>query len=595
MPSILTILIVISAIGLLLFTRLRPDLVALMVLLALGLTGLVTPTESFSGFSSTAVITILGISMISVALQQTGAASSLGRIIHKISGKSESLTILFVTLFSAILSLFMNNIAAAGILMPAVLALSRRSRIPPSHLLIPLAYGTLLGGMATLLTTANIIVSGALKQASLSGFNLLDFLPIGGPAALAGIVYLVLLGKKLLPQNDSQAAGSIMSLSDRLKEQYFHSQPFHRLRVLEESPSANCTIRQAAWESKTGIQIVSVFRGKKVIVHPAPELTILPGDILVITGTFDEPMLASLGLTEDFSTKLPGSDTSEIEPMAEVLITPHSSLLGKNLREIDMRNRFGLNVLGIWRQGQPVTENFAHLALQFGDALLVQGPATKMNLLHGNQEMMLLEEDPDAISRPAKIGLAVGITLITLTIAVLDLFPVPLVILTGAVLLMLTGCMSISDAFQRIEWKPIFFIAGMWPLTIAIQKTGLAENVIQFMVPHLSDLSPVWIVAAFLFVSMLLTQFISGPVAPIIIIPLALQTAQLLNVDPHPLAMAVALGCSIAFIFPMSHPVNIMVMNPGGYTFKDYFRVGFPLTILSFIIILGAIAAFWRL
>lgn len=160
---------------------------------------------------------------------------------------------------------------------------------------------------------------------------------------------------------------------------------------------------------------------------------------------------------------------------------------------------------------------------------------------------------------------------------------------------MLTGCMSISDAFQRIEWKPIFLIAGMWPLTIAIEKTGLAESVIQGVIPQLTNLSPVWIVATFLFISMVLAQFISGPIAPIIIIPLALQAAQMIGVDPHPIAMAVALGCSIAFIFPVSHPVNIMVMNPGGYSFKDFFRVGFPLTILSFLTILFAISKIWGL
>ena len=470
MSSIITVIVIILAIGLLLFTRLRPDLVALMVLLSLGLSQVVTSNEAFAGFSSTAVMTILGISMISVALQQTGAANSLGKLIYKMGGKSETLTIFFVTLVSAILSLFMNNIAAVGILLPAVMSLSRRSRIPPSHLLIPLAFGTILGGMATLLTTANIIVSGALKQANISSFGLLDYLPVGGPAALVGILYLALLGRKLLPKMGSKDSGSLMRLSERLQEQYFHNQPFHRIRVLPNSLNANHSIREGALESKTGIQIVSVLRGKKYITSTTPEMIILPGDILVATGSVNDATLNSLGLVEDTSPAMAQMAINESEPMAEVMITPHSRLIGKNICEIDIRNRFGLNVLGIWRQGQPVTENFTVLNLQFGDALLVQGSAIKVNLLNRNQDMMLLEEDPDTVFRPAKIGLAVAITLVTLTVASLDLYPIPLVILTGAVLLMLTGCMSISDAFQRIEWKPIFLIAGMWPLTIAIRK-----------------------------------------------------------------------------------------------------------------------------
>ena len=265
MSSIITVIVIFLAIGLLLFTRLRPDLVALMVLLSLGLTQVVSSSEAFAGFSSPAVMTILGISMISVALQQTGAANALGKLIYKIGGKSEPLTILFVMLVSATLSLFMNNIAAVGILLPAVMSLSRRSRIPPSHLLIPLAFGTILGGMATLLTTANIIVSGALKQANLTSFGLLDYFPVGGPAALVGILYLTLLGRKLLPKKESKDSGSLMRLSERLRQQYFNNQPFHRIRVLPDSQIAKRTIREAALEPTADIQIVSILRGKKYI------------------------------------------------------------------------------------------------------------------------------------------------------------------------------------------------------------------------------------------------------------------------------------------------------------------------------------------
>jgi len=595
MPEIITISVIIIAIGLLLFTRLRPDLIALMVLLTLGLSKVVTTSEAFSGFSSTAVMTILGISMISVALQQTGAANAIGKLIFKIGGQSETLTIFFVSLSSAILSLFMNNIAAVGILLPAVMSLSRRSRISPSRLLIPLSFGTILGGMATLLTTSNIIVSGALKQANLTSFGLLDYFPVGGPVAAVGILYLVTLGRKLLPKKTSTETSSFMRLSERLQEQYFSGQTFHRVRVLSHSPIANHTIREGGLEAKKGIQIVSVVRGKKLFTSISPEMTIHPNDTLVLIGAVDEAKLLEFGLTDDTPVTPSQLSSTDSQPLAEVMITPHSRLLGQSIREVEIRNRFGLNVLAIWRQGKPVTENFCDLPLQFGDALLVQGSAPKINTLSSNQDLQLLETDPDAVHRPTKIGLAILITLVTLTIASLDFFPVPLVILTGAVVLMLTGCMSITDSFQKIEWKPIFLIAGMWPLTIAIQKTGLAEKAIQAVIPFLSSLSPIWVIAIFLFITMLLTQFISGPVAPIIVIPLALKAAQLTGIDPHPLAMAVALGCSLAFIIPVSHPVNVMVMNPGGYQFKDFVRVGFPLTVLAFIAIVITISIVWGL
>ncbi len=595
LPAIITIIVIVLAIGFLLFSKIRPDLIALMVLLSLGLTQVVTSTEAFSGFSSTAVMTILGISMVSVALQQTGAANALGKLIFKIGGKSEWLTIFFVTLASATLSLFMNNIASVGILLPAVMSLSRRSRIPPSRLLMPLAFGTILGGMATLLTTANIIVSGALKQANISSFGLLDYFPVGGPVALVGILYITILGRKLLPKNAATDSGSFTRLSERLQEQYFHNRTFHRVQVLPGSSLAGKTLRQADLESSQGIQIVSLMRGKKLIASTAPEMVLQANDTLVVSGHVHEDKLAPLGLLDESPAEPLSLSVTDAEPMAEVMITPHSRLIGQSIREIDIRNRYSLNVLGIWRQGKPITENFTTSALQFGDALLVQGPALKVSALHHSQDMMLLEEDPDAVYRPAKIGLALIITLVTLTIAALDLFPVPLVILAGAVVLMLTGCMSIMDAFQKIEWKPIFLIAGMWPLTIALQKTGLAQQAIQSVIPTLSALHPIWVVTAFVLLAMLFTQFLSGPVAPIIITPLALQAAQSLSIDPHPLAMAVALGCSLAFIFPISHPVNVMVMNPAGYTFKDYLRAGLPLTLLAFCAIVLSISFAWGL
>ncbi|PKN90672.1 MAG: hypothetical protein CVU45_02125 [Chloroflexi bacterium HGW-Chloroflexi-7] len=263
--------------------------------------------------------------------------------------------------------------------------------------------------------------------------------------------------------------------------------------------------------------------------------------------------------------------------------------------EINFRIRYGLIVLALWRQGNPIHDNISNLKLQTGDALLVQGGAEYISLLEQEKDFVLLEEDPDSVIRPKKLGLALLITVLTLGFAAFDILPVALVVLAGATLLLVTGCMSLNDAFQRIEWKAIFLIAGMWPLTIAIRETGLAAGLTTSMLDWLGPVSPLIIAAFFLLISMLLTQFMSGPVAPIIIIPLALSAAKNFGIDPHPLALAVALGCSLAFITPLGHPVNIMVMNPGGYTFKDYARVGFPLTLLSITVILLGLHFIWGL
>ena len=592
----ITVIILGAAILLLTLTKLRPDLVALMVMLALGITGVVDHTLIFSGFASSAVMTILGISMISVALQQTGAANAIGRLMYKIGGRSEILLVFLVSFFSALLSLFMNNIAAVGVLLPAVMSLSRRSQTPPGRLLMPLAFGTILGGMATLLTTSNIIVSGALKDAGITGFGLLDFFPVGAPVLLVGILYLVFIGRKLLPKSAvSTNKSTPQALTEKLMLQYRLDSELSQLKVLPASQLANKTVSSLERQISDQMHLIRILPKRGPAQMVAPDTVLRSGDILIVNGKMDNSTLVELGLEllSPFKGDLPITDAAN--PLAEVLLSPHSQWVGKSLCEINFRIRYGLIVLALWRQGNPIHDNISNLKLQTGDALLVQGGAEYISQLEQEKDFVLLEEDPDSVIRPKKLGLALLITILTLGFAAFDILPVALVVLAGATLLLVTGCMSLNDAFQRIEWKAIFLIAGMWPLTIAIRETGLAAGLTTSMLDWLGPVSPLIIAAFFLLISMLLTQFMSGPVAPIIIIPLALSAAKNFGIDPHPLALAVALGCSLAFITPLGHPVNIMVMNPGGYTFKDYARVGFPLTLLSITVILLGLHFIWGL
>lgn len=593
---LITVLILIIAIALLSFTRLRPDLIALMVLISLGVTGVVDQSRIFSGFASSAVMTILGISMISVALQQTGAANAIGKLIYKIGGRSEVLLVLSVSLFSALLSLFMNNIAAVGVLLPAVMSLSRKSQTPPNRLLIPLAFGTILGGMATLLTTSNIIVSGALKEAGFSGFGLLDYFPVGAPVVLVGIVYLITLGRKLLPKKDTaRNIESPRELSEMLNERYKLLTSIVHLQVMPTSPLVGQTLSSAEIFKNRNLQIIRIISSRPGKEFPSADSKLKAGDTLIIRGSVTPDDMQTFQLREMQTINRNLDIVDLANPLAEVILSPHSSLIGKTLCEINFRVKYGLNVLGIWRKGSPLLENISTLNLQIGDALLVQGGAEFIHQLENDHDLLLLEEDPDTVFRPRKLGLALVITVVTLVVAALDLLPVALVVLGGAVLLLLTGCMNMNDAFQRIEWKAIFLIAGMWPLTIAIRDSGLAALMVDTLLKLLGPISPLMVAAFFMLLSMVFTQFMSGPVAPIVIIPLALTAAKSFGIDPHPLAIAVALGCSLAFITPLAHPVNIMVMNPGGYGFKDFFRVGFPLTILAFITILTGLHFIWGL
>jgi di/tricarboxylate transporter len=339
--------------------------------------------------------------------------------------------------------------------------------------------------------------------------------------------------------------------------------------------------------SKSNLNLIAIQCEKKLIANPASSTVLHAGDILLLGNFQSDPL--ELGLVEDHTDLSEQVFADESHSLAELVLAPHSALLGKSLTEIGFKEKYEMNVLSVWRDGKPLQDQIKHLPLHFGDALLVQGSAEHIHQLHNQNDLILLEENPDAVLRPQRQWIAILITLVTLGFAALDILPVAEVVLLGAILLMLTGCMGITDVYQSIEWKAIFLIAGMWPLSIAIQQSGLANVLIDSILHTFGTISPLLMVTIFLTLAMVFTQLMSGQISAIVLIPLALTAATTLHISPQALGMAVALGCSLGFPTPLGHPVNIMVMNPGGYTFKDYLRVGLPLTALSFAVILVGI------
>jgi di/tricarboxylate transporter len=531
-------------------------------------------------------MTLVGISIISEGLRQTGVTLALGNFMSRVGGKSESLLTLAALVVSAVLSMFMNNIAVVGVLLPAVMAASRRSRVPESRLLLPLAYGTLLGGMATLLTTANIIVSGALKDAGFQSFGLLDFLPVGGPVALVGILYMMTVGRRLMPKVDSSKGRIPQQVRLLLADHYQIEKHLHEVEVVRGSSLADKTIASGAWGSMLGLSIISINRNRRSILAPTPEEVVQVGDRVLVQGAIRPDLLQANGLSlRDFHGSA-DDIANETITLAELVIAPHSEIIGRSLQEINFRDHFSLNVLAIWREGKPLLADFAMLPLRFGDALLVQGSAAKIHVMNLESEFILLQEDPDAVLKPLKQRLAFLITFLTLGIASLGYLPVAVVVLAGAVLLLLTGCLDMGEAYRSIEWKAIFLIAGMWPLSIAIRSSGLAEAAIGALQGVWGQISPLGVAAILILITLILTQFMSGQVASLVLAPVAIVAATALGIDPRGFAMAVALACSLAFPTPFGHPVNVMVMNPGNYRFRDYLRVGIPLTMVSIAVIL---------
>jgi di/tricarboxylate transporter len=575
---LLVILCVVSMV--LIHGRVRPDLIALITLVVLGLTGLVTPQEAFSGFGSSAVITILAISIVSEGMHQSGITKFLGFQLFKFGRRNEARLVFVTTIAAAFLSLFMNNIAAAGVLMPAVIALSRRTRIAPSKLLIPLAFGTILGGMATLLTTSNIIVSDALRMAGYRPFGLLDFLPIGAVVVIIGAAYLTTLGRRILPVR--YPAGQV-ARAERLHAElaglYGLRKNLSELKVLDGSCMAGINIKEADWARRLGINILGVSRGGHITFGPRGDEVIHPGDILLVQGEVIPSEIAICGLTVLPRVNSPKEIADENAILGEVVFSPRATMAGKTLKEIHFRDKYRLSVVAIWREGQPLREGLADLPLRFGDALLVQGSPMQMRLLRDDRDFILLEEDPDAVLQPQKAGRAAAILFMVLGIAAIGWFPVAEVSLVGAILMVLAGCLTMDDAYRSVEWKAIFLIAGMWPLGIAIRSSGLAGT----------------FAIGLILVGLALTQFLGSQVAAIVLAPIGLTIAAAIGADPRAIGMAIALSCSLAFLTPLGHPVNVLVMGSGGYSFRDYVRVGGPLTLIVLVIILIGLKVFWGL
>lgn len=593
--AIFTLILLVAAAALLISEKLRPDLIALTVMVVLGLTGIVSQQQAFSGFGGSAVMTLVGISIISEGLRQTGVTLTLGNLISRVGGKSEGWLVLATLVVSALLSMFMNNIAVVGVLLPAVMAASRRNRVSESRLLLPLAYGTLLGGMATLLTTANIIVSGALKDAGYQSFGLLDFLPVGGPVALVGILYMATIGRRLMPKAGIHKGGIPQQVRLLLADQYQLQKNLHELEVLPGSPLAEKTIAEGEWGSRLQLSIIGLTRKRRSILAPVSEEVILIGDRILAQGTITPDLLLANGLRLNEMHGHLNNIASETITLAELVIAPHSEMIGHSLGDLNFRDKYGLNVLAIWREGNPLLNAFAELALRFGDALLVQGPAANIHKMDRESDFILLQEDPDAVLNPRKQRRAFVITFLTLGVASLGYLPVAVVVLAGAVLLLLTGCLDMSEAYHSIEWKAIFLIAGFWPLSIAIRSTGLAAAATQALQSSWGQVPPLFVAAVLIFIALLLTQFMSGQVASLVLAPIAIVAATSIGVDARVFGMAVALGCSLAFPTPFGHPVNVMVMSPGNYHFRDYLRVGIPLTLLSIGLILAGLAWWGKL
>jgi di/tricarboxylate transporter len=559
-----------------------------MLMLSLGLTGILTPRETFSGFSRSAVVIMFSAFILAEGLRRSGVTERLGAFILRLFGKGERQLIFGVMTAGALLSLFMNNIAAASLLFPALSGVARRSTVSSSRLLMPLAFGTILGGMATLLTSTNIVVSGLLRDAGLGGLGLLDFAAVGVPLAISGVVFMALVSYKFLPSQSPAQKMKADQETSELLETYQLNERLVRGCVQPGGLLDGKTLQASGLRENYHLNVIAMQRNKHTL--PIGAKTILKGDDILLITARPEDILPD-ALNESLEILPPGAWQEDYLStpnliLIEMGIAPRSQLAGQTLQEMRFEQKFGAKVLAIWRRGRPIRTRFGNTPLEFGDGLLLQGTAKSLELLQTEPGFILLAE----ASQPARLSRrswgSVLIMLISLGLAIMFPDLISEILLGGVVGMVLTGALSMDDAYRAVEWRSLFLVAGMLPLGLALTKTGGAALLANTIISWVNGGDHIVLLSVLVLLTVLLTQIMNGVATVTILVPIGITVAQKVGMNPRNVALAMAFASSMAFMSPLGHSVNVMVMGAGGYTFRDYLRAGTPLTLLLFVLLL---------
>lgn len=603
-PEMLLVFVILAGtIVLFVSDRLRLEVVAVLAMLSLMLTRLLTPAEALAGFSDPIVLIIAGLFVVGSALFQTGVADAVGVRLARLAGGGRIRLLVAIMGVVALLSAFMSNTGATAVLLPVVFSMALSARISPAKLLIPLAFASSVGGMLTLIgTPPNIVVSKQLEALGLAPFGFFDFVPMGVVVLIFLLIYMVAIGQKILPDDlpDGQetaigGGGDRPSMAE-LAQAYGIQDAFYRLRVRRHSPLVGRTITHAQLRQRfqvTVLQRQSWPEQATLPTLPRPvngETVIDVHDILHVQGQEEDVVRMArelqLGIRppEENGHAKGGRILARELGMVEVLLTPTSQLVGRTLDEVRFEGAYGLTVLSIKRMGHLLAAPLDEVTLRFGDTLLLEGAWEQIGRLRRERRNLVVigqpQEMAEMLMTTDKAPYALLILALMLISMTFNLLPTVTTVLLAATAVVLTGCLSMEDVYRTMSWESLLLIAAMLPMATALENTGGMAFVANLLTANLGSWGPLSVMAGLILLTTLFSQFISNTATTVLMAPIAVQAALSMGIGPQAFLMAVAVAASAAFSTPIASPVNTLVLGPGGYQFRDFVKVGLPLQLL---------------
>ncbi|MGQ0536151.1 MAG: SLC13 family permease [Methanobacteriota archaeon] len=587
--AVVTILIIVTALVLFVTEIFAPEVVALGVMAALILTGVVSPEEGVSGFSNEATVAILALFIIADGIYRTGVLSVVSRRLVAVTGTSEFRLLLLITAVAGVSSAFMANTAVVAVLMPLVLTLARESHVSPSKLLMPLSHVAVLAGTLTLVgTTTNIVASALVKQETGEPLGMFEFTRVGAVLFVVGTFYLLLVGRHLIPARIKEE-----SLVDR----YHLKDYLAEVKVLPGSPLVGLAVERTDLKGRFDVDVIRIIRGALAIEQPVLGVPLHEGDVLVIRAS--QPMLLQLRQAEGLDP-IPGvKDTVHQRlpdvSVVEIVVSPGSRLHGRSLRDIRFRQRYNASVLAVNKREHLFLRRLHTTRLEVGDTLLVLADTEAVERLRADPAFIVGKEAPAREFRKDKAALALAILAGVVLLPALDVLGLMPAAVAGAALVAFGGVLKREELWRAIRWDVIVLLVGLFPMGIALQNTGIADAIGAWVAGAASGLPYLGIIALFWFGSMVLTELLSNTGTVILLIPIAFATAAGLGIPALPLILAVTFAASVAFMTPFGYQTNLMVYGPGGYRFTDFTKVGAPLNLIMLIAGPYAIYVFYPL